>query len=75
MHFSFHSYHGAGGEIVLWQSVKALTKLNENKENPNFHNIQILIYSNSKMKPEEILEKKVKDRFGIEISQVGLYFI
>lgn len=34
-----------------------------------------MIYSNSKLSAEEIITKKVKERFGIEVSSLGLYFI
>lgn len=65
--------HGAGGEKVLWQAVSALQKYVE--VTTNKFNIQVLIYSGSKMKVEDIVQKKVKERFGIELTEVGLYFI
>ena len=34
-----------------------------------------MIYSNSKLTPNEIIQKKVKDRFGTDVSDHGLYFI
>ena len=33
------------------------------------------MYSGSKMKKEEILQIKVKERFGIDISQSNLHFV
>lgn len=44
---------GAGGEKVLWQAVKALQNYNEDKQNK--FNIQVLIYSNSKLTADEII--------------------
>ena len=58
---------------MLWQAVKALQNYVDVKENR--FNIQILIYSNSNLTAEEIITKKVKERFGTEVSDVGLYFI
>lgn len=41
----------------------------------NRFNIQILIYSNSKLSADEIITKKVRERFGTNVTSVGLYFI
>ena len=64
---------GAGGEKVLWTAVAAVQKAGKlgKKEHP----IKIYIYSGSLLQPQEILQKKVKDRFGITISQEGLEFV
>lgn len=53
--------------------MKALQNYVEVKENR--YNIQILIYSNSNLSAEEIITKKVKERFGTNVTSVGLYFI
>mmetsp|Transcript_18405 Transcript_18405/g.31475 ORF Transcript_18405/g.31475 Transcript_18405/m.31475 type:complete len:118 (+) Transcript_18405:3-356(+) len=54
---------GAGGEKVLWQAVQALqSKANLANLGRKVH---ILIYSGSQMADEDILDQKVRDRFGI----------
>ena len=56
---------GAGGEKVLWQAVKAIQNYSGKKD----EKIHVLMYSGSKLMPDQILKHKVELRFGLKISQ------
>jgi alpha-1,2-mannosyltransferase len=71
--FFINSDAGAGGEKVLWQAIKALQ--NHNMFNNKQYNIHILVYSASSLTLKEILKQKVKERFGIDISEKNLHLI
>ena len=64
------SDHGAGGEKVLWTAIKAL----QDHKDPNL-NIHILMYSASTMASKQILEEKVKNRFGLNVNPALISFV
>lgn len=58
--------------MVLWTAIKALQEASFGKKDKK---VMIYVYSGSQMKEEEILEKKVLQRFDINIDATKLKFI
>jgi alpha-1,2-mannosyltransferase len=72
--FCYFSDAGAGGEKVLWSAVSAIQRA-KGQLGKKDANIRIHIYSGSQMNPEDILEQKVRQRFGINIHPENLEFV
>ena len=72
--FRYFSDAGAGGEKVLWSAVSAIQRA-KGQLGKKDSNIRIHIYSGSQMNPEDILEQKVRLRFGINIHSDNLEFV
>ena len=58
---------------MLWQAVSAFQSVSS--VGKKGYELDLYIYSGSKLSPEAILEEKVKKRFGIDIRMDNLHFV